>query len=275
MIYYQPSNRHFNKNSAFTLMKCNRNSELHWHGAIEFIYFVSGGLEISLNGKIYTPKKGDLIVINSSIVHGFQITKAPVLYYVLLANNDFLEGNNLYSENTFFEPLVRSSEAVRLFEEIIKEYDNSDEYSNVAIMSALMSLFVYLKRNKVVVSDKNSDYEPKKIAMVRATLEYLQQNYKEKLSVLDISNYLHFSKSYLSHVFKEITGYSLVEYLNLIKCQNARAMILDGYSISQAALSCGFSEISYFTRVFKKTMGILPSMASKEVFTIYNHNELN
>lgn len=275
MIYYQPSTKHFNKNSAFTLMKCNRHSELHWHGAIEFIYFKSGGLEISLNGKIYTPKANDLIVINSSIVHGFQITSAPVEYYVLLASEEFFKANNLYSDSTFFEPLVRSDKASEIFERIIAEYGKTDELSKMEILSGLMSLFVYLKRNYAIDGDVIERFEPKQIAIVRTAVEYLQNNYKEKLSVLDIANHLHFSKSYLSHVFKQITGYSLIDYINLLRCQNARTMLLDGYSIIESALSSGFSELSYFTRVFKKTMGILPSMARKEVFTIYNHTELN
>lgn len=256
-------------------MRCFGHSELHWHDAIEFVYFISGGLEITLNGKTYTPSSGDLIVINPSIVHGFQITKAPVEYYVLIASDDFFKSNNLYSENTFFEPLIRSNESSKIFDDIIKEYDKKDDYSNLAILSSLIRLFVYLKRYHTCKDLDNLPFEPKKISMVRNAIGYLQQNYKEKLTVGDIASELHFSKSYLSHVFKEITGYSLIEYINLIRCQNARAMILDGYSIFESALSSGFLELSYFNRVFKKTMGILPSMARKEVFTIYNHNELN
>lgn len=275
MILYQPSTIHFNKNSVFSLMRCQRHSGLHWHSAIEFIYFISGGLEITLNGMTYTPNSGDIIVINSSNVHGFQITKAPVDYYVLLASDDFFISNSLYNENTYFKPLIRSNEARAIFDEIIKEYDKKDEYSNVAILSKIMGLFVLLKRNFVQEDLDSLPFEPKKIAMVRSAIGYLQENFKEKLTVNEISNALHFSKSYLSHVFKDITGFSLIEYVNLIRCQNARAMLLDGCSIFESALSSGFSELSYFTRVFKKTMGIPPSMARKEVFTMYNHNELN
>ena len=104
--------------------------------------------------------------------------------------------------------------------------------------------------------------------MIRRTLVYLQEHYKEKLTVEEIAEALHFSKSYLSHSFKEITRYSLISYINLLRCQNARVMLLAGSSVSEAAAECGFSEISYFTRVFKKTMGILPSAVEDEVFML-------
>ncbi len=275
MIRYQPSTKHFSKNSAFTVMKCSTGSELHWHNAVELIYFVSGGLEVSLSGNTFRPKAKDVIVINSSVVHSFTITNAPVNYYIIIANDDFFEANNLYSKNNFFKQHIKSEELSNLFEKIIKEYDKNDEFSNVSILSLLMSIFVNLRRNFVLENNSPLPLENNKVKMIRDTIEYIRENYAKKITVDEIAKSLHFSKGYLSHTFKNVTGYSIIEFLNLVRCQNARMLLLEKYSVSQAALNSGFTEFSYFTRVFKKTMGILPSDANKEVFTIYNHSELN
>ena len=256
-------------------MKCSTGSELHWHNAVELIYFVSGGLEVSLSGNTFRPKAKDVIVINSSVVHSFAITNAPVNYYIIIANDDFFEANNLYSKNNFFQQHIKSEELSNLFEKIIKEYDKNDEFSNVSILSLLMSIFVNLRRNFVLENNSPLPLESNKVKMIRDTIEYIRENYTKKITVDEIAERLHFSKGYLSHTFKNVTGYSIIEFLNLVRCQNARMLLLEKYSVSQAALSSGFTEFSYFTRVFKKTMGILPSDASKEVFTIYNHSELN
>jgi AraC-like DNA-binding protein len=46
--------------------------------------------------------------------------------------------------------------------------------------------------------------------------------------------------------------------------------MLEGVGVAEAAMECGFSELSYFTRVFKKTLGILPSRVREETFTLTN-----
>lgn len=255
-------------------MRCSKGSELHWHNAVEFIFFLDGELEVSLNGTIYRPKPRDVIVINSSVVHSFSVSDTPVDYYVIIASDDFFKVNNFYTDTTSFQQLIRSDELSSLFESIIKEYDSKDELSNLSILSLLMSVFVYLRRNFTLEEKNSLPLENNKVNMIRDTIAYIRENYSKKLTVDEISRHLHFSKSYLSHTFKEITSYSLVEFINLVRCQNARILLLENYSVSQAAFNCGFTELSYFTRVFKKTMGILPSEANKEVFTIYNHSDL-
>ena len=131
-----------------------------------------------------------------------------------------------------------------------------------------MSLFIYMNRHHSSPQEENHSTGQKKISMVRSTLTYLQEHYKEKLTVKEIAESCHFSKSYLSHTFKEITGLSIIGYINLLRCHNARALILEGSAISEAAADCGFADLSYFTRVFKKTLGILPSEVREEIFAL-------
>ena len=189
-------------------------------------------------------------------------------YYFLVADDKFFKTNGLYGENTVFDFRVNTAEARRLFDEIIRETEKGDEYSKISTLSVLMSLFIYLNRHHSRGKEATPASDEKKVTMVRSALVYLQQHYKEKLTVDAIAEELHFSKSYLSHAFKEITHISLISYINLLRCQSARALMLDGYGVTEAAMECGFSEISYFTRVFKKTLGLLPSDVRDEVFTL-------
>ncbi len=223
------------------------------------MFFLSGGLEVYLGGKTVTAKKGDLVTVNPSTLHSSKITDAPLDYYILIVSDDFLKANSFFCENASFAPLVHSEKVAEIFNEIISESENSDEFSNSAIQGKIIELIVYLKRNFY-----NSETKPlvkidKKTEMVKSALEFINKNFKKKLSVDEIANELAFSKSYLSHAFKKVTGYSLITYLNLLKCQSANALITSGYTIKQACLECGFLDVSYFTRTFKKTMGYLPS----------------
>ena len=241
---------------------------MHWHEAIEFVYVLDGSLEFNQNSHIFRAEKGDLVIVNSAIVHSFKPLEEGANYYFLVADDKFFKTNNLYGENTIFDIKVNTEEARRLFNEIIRETEKGDEYSTISTLSVLMSLFIYLNRHHSESKENAPIFERKKITMVRNTLVYLQENYKEKLTVESIADALHFSKSYLSHAFKEITHTSLVSYINLLRCQNARVLMLNGSSVAEAAMECGFSEISYFTRVFKKTLGMLPSQVREEIFTL-------
>jgi len=268
MIRYQTSSHLFGKNAVFFLERSSRTSHLHWHDAIEFVYILSGSLRFSLNGEKFTAAAGELVTVNSAIVHSFTPEDTTADYYFLVADDKFFKTNNLYSDKTFFEKKIKTSESQRLFEEIIRETDKADEYSNVSTLSVLMSLFIYMNRHHSCPQEENHPTGQKKISMVRSTLTYLQEHYKEKLTVKDVAETCHFSKSYLSHTFKEITGLSIIGYINLLRCHNARALILEGNAISEAAAECGFSDLSYFTRVFKKTLGILPSEVREEIFAL-------
>lgn len=269
MIFYQHQTFHFSKNTAFYLKRHKGRTSLHWHGAIEFLFFLKGGLEVNLNGKTYTAKDGDLIVVNSSVVHSSKIVGAPD-YYFLIASADFFKNNNLYSDKTFFTPQINTEKAKEIFNKIIFEYENEGEHSNVLITAYLMELFVYLNRKHLDSENSEISTDNKKLLMVRNAMRYLDDHFTEKLSADKIAEDLHYSKSYLSHSFKEITRHSLIGYVNLLRCQHARTMLLNNYSIKQASKACGFTEVSYFTRVFKKTMGVLPSAVNKEIFNVYN-----
>lgn len=268
MITYQNSSRHFGKNAVFFLERSSRPSHLHWHDAIEFIYIREGKLNFSLNGEKFTAGAGELVAVNSAIVHSFEPIGDAVDYYFLVADDNFFRTNGLYSETTFFEKKIRTSEAERLFLEIIRETEKADEFSKISTLSVLMSLFIYMNRHHKIAGEESHIAEKKKMSMVRSALVHIGERFKERLTVEEIADACHFSKSYLSHTFKEITGMSVISYINLLRCHNARTLILDGMSIAEAASDCGFVEISYFTRVFKKTLGILPSEVREEIFTL-------
>lgn len=275
MVFYQTSKGFFKDNAVFSLMRYLNGTGLHWHDAPEFMYIKSGKLSVSLNGVRYLASSGDIVAVNSSVLHASKVVTPPLDYYILFANNDFFKTNGLYSSKTHFDPFIRSEPLGKIFEEIITEHQRCDDFTNLSTLSKVIDFFVYLNRNCRLTSENMPVDEDKKLSMVRSALVYLHENYNKKLTVDEISDALHFSKSYLSHSFKQITRYSLMGFLNLIRCQNARSLILGGYSISSAAAECGFSDISYFTRVFKKTMGTLPSEISGEVFSFSGAEAVN
>ncbi len=262
MIFFEPSFKHF-KNNDYFISPYKHGSSLHFHNEIEFMFILEGSLEVSLNGNVVVANEGDLVVVNKAVVHSSKIKNRPASYFVLMISEDFFKLSNLYPKNTYLKTLITSETVKKIFNSIIKEYNKKDEFSNVSNVSNIINLFVHLNRNYTSTPSVDQIFETKKILLVKNTINYLQNNFKEKLNIEKIANALYFSKSYICHTFKEITKLTIVDYLNVIRCQNAKTMILNDYSITDTAIECGFSELSYFSKVFKKTMGVLPSQIVK------------
>lgn len=89
--------------------------------------------------------------------------------------------------------------------------------------------------------------------------EYIMNNYKENLTVVNIAQKFFLNPNYLSTLFKEKVGMNLKPYIEGIRMERAKEyLLLDYMSITEIAQESGYSDPNYFTKVFKKYMGITP-----------------
>ena len=100
---------------------------------------------------------------------------------------------------------------------------------------------------------------PKKmdISLVKS---FLDEHYKEKLSLESVAGHFFIDKHYLARLFKEQYGVTLVTYLQQVRITHAKRMLrFTDKSIEEIGLECGIGELNYFSRVFKKLEGVSPS----------------
>lgn len=89
---------------------------------------------------------------------------------------------------------------------------------------------------------------------------YIYQNYNKKIKLTDIGEVLNLTPQHLCKFFKEMTDTSIVEYINHYRIETSISLLkISTLSITDIALECGFDNISYFNRVFKKQVGCTPS----------------
>jgi len=94
---------------------------------------------------------------------------------------------------------------------------------------------------------------------IQKVMEYVNNNYMNRITLNDVSEHVSFSVSYLSRMFKEEKGISLTSYINEVRIRAAKVLIKQSdISLSQAAYLCGFDDQSYFSKVFKKMTGTTP-----------------
>ena len=100
---------------------------------------------------------------------------------------------------------------------------------------------------------------PKKMEISRVK-SFLDEHYKEKLSLESVASHFFIDKHYLARLFKEHYGATLVTYLQQVRITHAKRMLrFTDKSIEEIGLECGIGELNYFSRVFKNLEGISPS----------------
>ena len=100
---------------------------------------------------------------------------------------------------------------------------------------------------------------PKKMD-ISSVKSFLDEHYKEKLSLESVASHFFIDKHYLARLFKEQYGVTLVTYLQQVRITHAKRMLrFTDKSIEEIGLECGIGELNYFSRVFKKLEGVSPS----------------
>lgn len=125
---------------------------------------------------------------------------------------------------------------------------------------------IYKKRN--VISQKTDLENAVDISLnplikdstVLEMIDYIKNNYEEKISISDLSKELAYSESMLNRKFKKEVHITFNEYLNRYRINKAIDLLKNSdYNITEIAYMCGYSSAKYFARVFKKYLGMSPS----------------
>ena len=106
--------------------------------------------------------------------------------------------------------------------------------------------------------------EPNPHPIIERITEYINNNLNEDMSINNIAKEMNISVYYLSHLFKQVTGISILEYRNELRLTKAKQMLIESrFSVSEIAMQCGFCNASYFAEVFSRSEKISPSQFRK------------
>lgn len=99
----------------------------------------------------------------------------------------------------------------------------------------------------------------KHIDVIHKAVDYIKRNCSAKLTLDDVAAEVFLSKSYLSKIFKEELGQTFSNYVNTVRVEQSKPLLLEGkLSLAEIANIIGFEDQSYFTKVFKKMVGVSP-----------------
>lgn len=123
----------------------------------------------------------------------------------------------------------------------------------------------FLKNNKILDILDLEKNDSKKTELAEEMIKFIEENFSEKISVSDLEEKLHYSESMLNKKFKEYTSITFNDYLNRYRIKYAMNLLKNSdLMIIDIAYLSGFSNQKYFSKVFKKIIGITPTEYQKQ-----------
>lgn len=227
----------------------------NWHENIELLLCTKGFGHTIINSNSVETKAGAITVINSGLMHS-TITESDFLqYYCLIIDTAFLKTLGLDVENISLTEFVKDDKLNEYFMEIVSEFYEKKDFYEASIKGHVASLMSYLFRHYSLEKKQKIVDDA-----IKESIKYIGKHFKEDISVSDIAEYVGFSRFYFSRKFTGAVGCSAKEYIQKIRCKEAERLLrTKKYTVSEVSAECGFSDVSYFTKTFKKVLGYLPS----------------
>ena len=247
--------------------------ETHWHEECEICRVLSGTLEVTIDGKTFTGKGrdgvGDIFIFNSGAVHSAIphdcVYECVVfdLHFLLRErslSNSFIY-SLLYNQRKFVSYIPYTQEKQADLEDIcsivqrlfftLRDQGAGYQLKSFGIMYYLLGLF----EDKAMFEQPNEagGDAVSRIMKMRMALSYIHRNYKKHISLSEIAELLDLQPPSVVKLFKELINKKPLEYINSYRINCAQEMLKEGRnSVTAVALECGFTDVSYFTKVFKK-----------------------
>lgn len=157
-------------------------------------------------------------------------------------------------------PVIRGADMVQytsILTDIYTLASSSDYIRDMRINGKLNDLLTLLMESSWHCEAHTNAPKKMEISQVKS---FLDEHYKEKLSLESVASHFFIDKHYLARLFKEHYGVTLVTYLQQVRITHAKRMLrFTDKTIEEIGLECGIGELNYFSRVFKKLEGVSPS----------------
>lgn len=270
-----------NSTEGFHIHKVEKTSEAqkpHTHEYFQIYFILKGSLEHHVENDSAQLNQGDMFIIPPATVH-YISPKVGTVFYSFSFMEDFLDGSNKLSKS-FLRSLVTSKSGLKpritvsseeilyiesIMAHILREFNEKPIAYNDTVRSYAELLVTLLAREYYSKTSVSEHFESNR-QFVLHCVEYIEQNYTDKISLDEMSKRSAMSKTGFCSLFSQITGYSFNFYLNLCRIKASVEYIKKGYKVTAVYGLCGYGDFSTFNRNFNKIMGMSPRDYKKQHF---------
>ncbi|MCR4875508.1 MAG: AraC family transcriptional regulator [Clostridia bacterium] len=221
---------------------------LHFHRKIELVYIQSGHKTIICDDKKYFLESDQIFVADSYVMHSYEKSEDSTQIIIVLPNHMLRDYYLLYGNCKIKNCVLLDKDICRamkpLFLALAKK--NPNPLINQGRIDQLMGHIV----DTFGVEPREEIYDHK---FIEEVLAYIQENYREEITLDTLADHFNYSKYYFSRIFNSYLHTNITNYLSMIRLQAAIEMLKNGkVNVSDAALEAGFASIQTFYRAAKK-----------------------
>lgn len=244
----------------------------HFHRFYEIHMLLDRGAEHLIDGSLYGQKPFDIVFLKPLRMHKSIYPTGPAVKRLVI---DFRlpvesvpelqkEQAEILSLFDMEVPILRLKhgilkEACDHLQEIQRLYRQMPTGYLTSVRNELYAFLtcLYNHKSENIFQNSNDDHLEAKIYAITS---YIHTHFSEDLTLDGLAETFYISPYYLSHQFKQITGFTLTNYIQMTRIRNAEQLLLSTHrKITDIAQDCGFNSFSQFNRTFKKMVGKSPS----------------
>lgn len=266
--------------------------DFHTHKEYELVLLHGGNCRFLVGNQFFYLQPGQLLMLDGMTIHKAYVSGDPQDYErsVLRFDSDWIRPLlqdinlerllNLFEENGsgLIRIFKKRDEAIieNMIGEIATLVDLEENRLNEARLKlAVVQLLIQISISTDYIIRKDQGFRDEKTEIAEKVSNFLFKNYHRSISIDDVSQAVNLSKSYMSHVFKEVTGHTIMTYLMQYRLSKARSQITQepNQLIKVISQENGFESEAHFSRFFKKNIGLSPSQYKKQYYQFISGGE--
>lgn len=240
--------------------------DLHFHDSYEIFWLIDGNITYSVEGNAYDIKQGDILITNKRELHApifidkgryerciIQIKAQFLSEFITEEYNPFsvFENRRLGVGNLITKDIASSTGLHKIIKKI-KRCFNENKPESIALSKAY-TIELLIKFSEITGSKDHVGNEK-----ISSVIKYINENLNKDLSLSALEKKFFLSKFYLSHLFKDQTGFSVANYIMQKRIIRSKELILEEIPLTEVAETVGFNDYSGFYRSFKRMTGKAP-----------------
>ena len=255
---------------------------LHWHNALQFIFVIKGELDLVIADKTISICQKDGMFINSNVVHEIRGRLANTEYLCwnieLPKTTNYIEFSYVSKivNNTKYMPYIHLRASISNKNKLLQNIENAGEIYEQQQphfkLNITIKYYEMLKELMNILENETGRIDYYFDTRGKQLIEYIQEHFNSKITLETLSRHIHMSQSETIKLFKHYVNQTSIQYLLNVRLERSISILynLRSYSITEVAMTCGFSTTSYFIQVIKNKYGITPKQYQKNIH-LYNY----
>lgn len=248
----------------------------HWHTHYEIMRIISGSFHLTLDDRTETYREDDVIFISCGVLHGGE--PDDCIYDCIVFDLDMLMKDNHACANTIqsimngsirinthlSEKCDKILPIVKNLCHVLSEKKTGYEFMTQGYLYMLLGAVI---EDRLFEKSEHDNLTMQRLGSVKDVLSYISDNYSDNISLSMLARIAGMNPKYFCRYFRTMTGRTPIDYLNYYRVECACEMLsTKDISIKETALSCGFSDESYFVKTFRKYKNTTPKQFTRKEF---------